>query len=163
MSTGDHGRTAVYEAEKAAFLGTDLEVDIGLASAVDLAKEIVSSTWWPGPPVTPRAARRDAGSSSSRSGTARADVVIRIAAGQATRATVAHELAHALAGVRRGHDEVYRRAYLDVIRVLTNLNPSDRRHDLHVDQLSDAFRAFDLEVGERRWPEPTGFGGPIAL
>jgi len=163
VSPADHGRTAVYEAEKAAFLGTALEVDIGVAVAVDLANEVVATAWWPGPSVTARAARSDAGSSSSRSGSGSTGVVIRIAAGQATPATVAHELAHALAGVRRGHDARYRRAYLDVVRVLTNLKHSERRHDLHVGQLSEAFRAFGLEVGQRQWPEPIGFGAPIAL
>ncbi len=163
MSSGDEGRTAVYEAEKAAFEGTDLEADIGVEHALALADRVVASAWWPGPTVRVRVARSDARSSSSRSGSAIDGVVVRVAAGQATPATVAHELAHALAGVQRGHDAVFRRAYLDVVRVLTNLDPVDRRHGLHVDQLSDAFGAFGLEVADRQWPEPIGFGGPIAL
>ncbi len=81
-----------------------------------------------------------------------------------TVATAAHELAHALAGTGHGHDAVYRRAYLDVVRVITNLDSTDRRRDLHVDQLRVAFGAAGLAVGERSWAAPTdGTGSAIAL
>jgi hypothetical protein len=79
--------------------------------------------------------------------------------------TLAHELAHALVGVQRGHDEVFRRAYLDVVLVMTNLDSTDRRRALHGDQLAAALAAFDLAVGNRFWPEPPpeAGGGAFAL
>lgn len=167
----DRDRAAVYAAEQAAFDGTDLESVVGVQAAAGLIAAVAATSWWPGPPVDGRPARVDARSSSARtSGPAhpatvlRDDaVVIRLAAPQATPATVAHELAHALAGVGRGHDEVFRRAYLDVVRVLTNLDSTDRRAGLHVDQLREAFGRLGLSVGERRWREPAGYGRAIAL
>ncbi|MBT7430245.1 MAG: hypothetical protein HN783_10580 [Ilumatobacter sp.] len=81
-----------------------------------------------------------------------------------TLATAAHELAHALAGAGRGHDAVYRRAYLDVVRVITNLDTTDRRHDIHVSQLADAFARAGLRVGERAWQAPPdAIGSAFAL
>lgn len=157
----DVGRAAVYAAEIAAFDGTDLEDVREVADVVAAAHEVVDSGWWPGPRVEVRAARRDARSSSARCGIG--DVTtIRIAAPQATLATVAHELAHALAGVAHGHDAVFRRAHLDVVAALTDTGP-DRRSDLHVRQLADAYRAAALDVAPRGWPAPPATGGPIAL
>jgi len=45
-------------------------------------------------------------------------------------------------------------AYLDVVAVITNLDPSDRRHQLHVGQLREALDAVGLVVGARAWPAP---------
>ena len=90
-------------------------------------------------------------------------MLIRFAASQATVATAAHELAHALAGVAHGHDEVYRRAYLDVVEVITNLDPTDRRGEIHVRQLAEAFAAAGLRLGPRSWPAPPDSAGAIAL
>ena len=42
-------------------------------------------------------------------------------------------------------DEIFRRAYLDVVLVATNLTSQSRRHDLHRDQLADAFAALALK------------------
>lgn len=174
----DGDRSAVYAAELAAFDGTDLETVLpfaGIAAAVDW---VTTGEWWPGPLVRALPARRDAVSSSTRcriespsesSGRAgaiehSAQVEIRLAAGQCTIATAAHELAHALAGVGAGHGPTFRQAYLDIVAVITNRSSLDRRHDLHVAQLADAFAAIGLSVGERHWPAPpAGAIGAIAL
>ncbi len=161
----DAGRTAVYAAELVAFDGTDLEEPHGHRQARRLALAVTGGGWWPGPEVQVRPTRADAGSSSCRStGTAGSPIEIRLATPQTTVATVAHELAHALAGPQHGHDPVFRRAYLDLITVITNSDTVARRRSLHVDQLSDAFHAAGLAVGDREWPAPPGVvGGPIAL
>jgi hypothetical protein len=152
----DVDRSAVYAAELAAFDGTDLEEVVDLAPIVDRMRSVTAGGWWPGPPVEVRAARADASSSSARCATSAVDgrVTIRIAGQQTTVATAAHELAHALAGVGAGHGAVFRAAYLDVIAVITNADSTDRRLDLHLDQLATAFAAAGLPVADRRWPGP---------
>ncbi|MGI9646328.1 MAG: hypothetical protein ACR2O6_13560 [Ilumatobacteraceae bacterium] len=160
MSGRDDERAAVYAAEEAAFAGTDLEVVTTLAALVDGVAVVAAGRWWAGPPITVRAARRDARASTTRCSNDGA--TIRIAADQSTWATLAHELAHALAGSERGHDAVFRAAYLDTVATVTNIDPTDRRHGLHVGQLAAAFAAAGLDVAERRWPPPTG-GDAIAL
>lgn len=164
-SAPDDGRTALYAAELAAFDGTDLEEPRGHQQARRLALTVTGGDWWPGPDVRVRPTREGAGSSSCRSiGASGAPTEIRLAAPQTTVATVAHELAHALAGPHHGHDPVFRRAYLDLITVITNSDTAARRRSLHVGQLSDAFSAAGLAVGDREWPAPPDVvGGPIAL
>lgn len=162
----DDERSAAYAAELAAFDGTDLEEVRPFESISSLAAEVVDSGWWPARHVEVRRARSDARSSSTRCSSDHADALttIRLAAPQMTVATIAHELAHALAGVQCGHDAVYRRAFLDVIAVITNLDTVDRRRDLHVDQLGAAFAAAGLRVDDRTWPAPPpNATGPIAL
>lgn len=162
----DVDREAVYAAERAAFDGTDLESVVPLAGLRSTAEVLTSGPWWPGPPVDLRPARSDAASSSAAApGSAAGDiVVIRISAPQRTVATLSHELAHALAGPRAGHGPRYRRAALDLIGVITNLDTTARRGSVHVDQLADAFEQAGLSVGERSWPAPPpGVSGPIAL
>ena len=168
MSPGVDGeRTALYAAELAAFDGTDLEVSIGHDFIARRIQDVVTGEWWTGPPVEVRAARVDARASSTRCALDAEDgstAIIRLAAEQTTTATAAHELAHALAGVAVGHGPVFRRAYLDVVAVITNLDSTDRRRDLHVGQLAAAFDARDLSVGDRHWaPPPVEDVGPIAL
>jgi hypothetical protein len=163
----DADRSGVYSAEVAAFDGTDLETIVDFDALRTRVIEVTAGEWWPGPPVDVRRARVDAHSSSARcseSATQHDTVLVRLAAGQVTLATAAHELAHALAGPTRGHGAEFRRAYLDVTAVITNTNPSDRRRTLHVDQLAAAFDAFGLAVGERWWPPPPeAASGAIAL
>ncbi len=159
----DRGREAVYLAEDMAFGGTDLDELVGLAGLVELATQLtVHDGWWPGPAVQVRAGRSDARSSSASVGGAGPEVVVRISAVQANRATLAHELAHALAGPAQGHDGVFRRALLDVVGALTNLDPADRRRSVHVDALADAYAHLGLPVADRRWPPPPPWGA-IAL
>ncbi len=158
----DHERAAVYAAEAVAFDGTDLEDLVGIERVSDVVRALALGAWWPGPPIEVRPARSDAGSSSARCRAA--GTTIRIAAPQATIATGLHELAHALAGADSGHGERFRAALLDVVAVATNLDSTDRRRRLHVDQLAAAFRTAHLAVGSRSWPAPPDeAGGAIAL
>ena len=162
----DEGRTAVYSAELAAFDGTDLEVVVPFDVVAEAVRSVTAGTWWPGPPVTCVAARRDARSSSARRCDPESDAtVLRFASPQMTIATAAHELAHALAGPEHGHDPVYRAALVDVIAVITNRTSLDRRGALHTQQLHDAFAATGLAVGRRTWTAPpeAATGGAIAL
>ncbi len=154
MSDADHA--ALYAAELAAFDGTDLEEVQPFDTIRARLVQVIDGSWWPAGYVDVRLARADAGSSSTRCsvGEAGPRATISLAGAQMTMATAAHELAHVLAGPGRGHDAVYRRAYLDTVRVLTNIDPTDRRMGLHVDQLRSAFAAAGLAVGVRSWPEP---------
>lgn len=154
MMSADSARTALYSAELAAFDGTDLEEVVGVDRVAAVVGEIVEGSWWPGPSVAVRAARSDARSSSARCNADDLRTTIAIATDQATLATAAHELAHALAGPGARHDATFRAAYLDVVAVMTNRSTVDRRGDLHVRQLGDALAAAGLEVGSRRWPAP---------
>lgn len=163
MSDPDHN--ALYAAELAAFDGTDLEDVRPFVQVRSLIGAVVADSWWPGGGVDVRAARSDAHSSSTRCASSGGGPgTIRLAASQMTIATAAHELAHVLAGAADGHGALYRRAYLDVVRVMTNIDSTDRRLDLHVDQLTASFRAARLPVAERRWPAPPpGTGSAFAL
>jgi hypothetical protein len=168
MNAGpDNERTALYSAELAAFDGTDLEVVGGYELVAGRVDEVVTGEWWPGPSVDVRLARTDARASSTRCAgevEAGATAIIRLAPEQITVATAAHELAHALAGAAAGHGPLFRRAYLDVVAVVTNLDSTDRRLDLHVGQLQQAFLARDLGVDDRQWAAPPVESvGPIAL
>lgn len=160
----DRERAQVYAAELAAFDGTDLEEVIGVDRVLGAIEAVVSGEWWPGEAVSVKAARSDAWSSSTRCGADAGSVAaITIAGPQATIATGAHELAHVLAGVAHGHDAQYRRAHLDVVQAMTNLDRVNGRGVVHVEQLRAAYAAVGLEVGIRRWPEPPTAGGAIAL
>jgi hypothetical protein len=164
MSDPEH--TAVYAAELAAFDGTDLEELQPFEIIGGLLRGVVNDSWWPAGPVDVRRARSDASSSTTRCAVddQGASATIRLSATQMTVATAAHELAHALAGIGHGHDAVYRRAYLDVVRVITNLDTTDRRRDIHTVQLADAFAGAGLRVGERAWPAPPeAIGSAFAL
>ena len=162
--TADRDRAQVYAAELAGFDGTDLERVVGVAEVERIIVAVVTGEWWPGGDVQVRAARSDARSSATRCSLGEgAAASISIAAPQATVATAAHELAHALIGAQHGHGSRYRRAYLDVVGVMTNLDRVDGRGLLHVDQLAAAFAAAGLDVAERTWPAPPRPGGAIAL
>jgi hypothetical protein len=159
----DCGRAELYAAEVAAFDGTDLESVVPFEAVAAVIDVVAGGAWWPAGPVSVVAARRDARSSSARR-IEGSTTVIRLSAGQSTIATAAHELAHALAGPDAGHSPVFLAAYLDVVAVITNMDPLDRRHDLHVVQLRAAFEATGLVAGARQWPAPPESAGTaIAL
>ena len=159
----DCGRAELYAAEAAAFEGTDLESVMPFDDVAAAIAGVTGGAWWPGAAVRVVAARRDARSSSARR-VDDANTVIRLSEEQLTIATAAHELAHALAGPALGHSPVFLAAYLDVVEVITNLDSRDRRRDLHVRQLRDAFAAAGLVAGRRRWPSPPeSTGTAIAL
>lgn len=162
--TADRDRAQVYAAELAAFDGTDLEDVIGVETVAAAISVVVSGSWWPGRRVTVREMRSDARSSATRCAVDGVDAAdIGLAATQATVATGAHELAHALAGVEHGHDAMYRRAHLDVVLAMTNLDRATGRGILHVDQLIRAYAAAGLTVADRTWRPPPPAGGAIAL
>ncbi len=161
----DHDQTAVAASELAAFDGTDLEELVAFDELAAKIDAVVTSSWWPKGPVVVRRARSDAASSSASRTAAddRSPTVIRLAGPQLTVATAAHELAHVLADIGNGHNQQFRRAYLDVVRAITNLDTTDRRGDLHVKQLKGAFEAADLAVAESSSVIPDDVGGAFAL
>jgi hypothetical protein len=143
----DRGREAVYAAEEAAFGGTDLEDRRPLAELQARAATLVDGDWWAragGRPVDVVAARLDARSSSARGRGGGA--VVRLAEAQLDTATVAHELAHVLAGIDQGHDERFRAAHVDVVAVLAGSRAAAA--------LAASYRTFGLTVGPRPWPPP---------
>jgi hypothetical protein len=154
IPTADRGRTEVYAAELAAYEGTDLETIVPLADLVAAAHRLTSAPWWPpGRDVAVRPARRDARSSTTRW---RSSIVIHVAAEQATRATLVHELAHALAGASAGHGPVFRRAHVDLASAAFG---GDRGA-----WLAAAYRVAGLTLGARTWDPPAeGSRSVIAL
>lgn len=148
----DAGREALYAAELAAFDGTSYEAVVPLAELVELAQRVTRAAWWPAGEVPVVAARSDASSSTTRQrGGARP--VVRIAAGQATPATVLHELAHVLAGLAAGHGPRFRRAYLDLVGFCWGDTPAA--------WLRAEFEAARLAVGSRDWAPPPVARGPV--
>jgi hypothetical protein len=150
----DVGREAVYAAEESTFGGTDVDQPLALARLVARAAEVVDGTWWQScgaPVVDVGIARADAVSSSARP-SSRGDVVVRLACGQLTTTTLAHELAHALAGVAHGHDERFRAAHVDVVAVLTG--------GVLADVLRRTYLEHGVPPGARAWPPPHRLSGP---
>jgi hypothetical protein len=137
----------VYEAEEHAFGGTDLDRDVAFTEVAALAERVLAGAWWPStgaPPVEVRRARAGAiGSTARHDATA---ATVRIAAGQCTAATLAHELAHVLAGVGHGHDDRFRAAHVDLAAVLGGAVAGRR--------LRAAYRDFALGLSARAWPPP---------
>ena len=148
----DRGRAAVAAVEEAVFGGTDADVPVDRDVLHARIADLVDGPWWRacGPPVAIATPRRSTRSSTARS-TARhlqphrSTVEIRLADGQLTETTVAHELAHALAGVDRGHDERFRAAHVDVTALLCGAAART---------LATTYRSFGLAVGDRAWPVP---------
>ena len=151
----DVGRTAVYAAEEAAFGGTSLDDERTLAELVAVAAELTSGDWWTsadGPAVTVVPARAGARSSCARAtGHPDAPVVVTMATGQLTLATLAHELAHALAGVARGHDATFRAAHEDVVALLGGASAARA--------ITAAYAGLGVPPGARQWPAPVRMVG----
>ena len=146
MTGVDRGRAAVSAAEDMAFGGTGLDIALDRAGVDGVLVAITGGPWWSscGPAVTLSSPRGGTRSSSAR---ARRDhVEITFAEGQLTLATVAHELAHALAGIGHGHDAVFRAAFVDVVAVLAGAGAAD--------ELAGSFRAMRVDPGVRTWPAP---------
>lgn len=144
----------MYEAERAAFDGTTLDEPAPLANLVELARAVTSGTWWAaagGPAVLVAAARR--GTRASRATSPAAETVeVRLADGQTDLATLAHELAHALAGVRGGHGARFRAAHVDVVAVIGGAAQGAA--------LVAAYDGFGVPAGVRGWPAPWRITGP---
>ena len=143
MRSADRGRAEVYAAEVAAFEGTELEAVVPFGVLVELAGRVVAQEWWPRGDVFVRRARSDARDSTTRQASR---VAIHLAAPQMTPATLIHELAHVLAGVESGHDELFRVAHVDLA---TSVLGADCAGWLTV-----AYRDAGLAVGVRQWPQP---------
>jgi len=153
-SRRDSDRTAVGEAEAAAFGGTDAEATQPWAVLVDRATEVTAGAWWSdagGPPVTIGRSRVTARSSCARIRGDDAVVEVSLAVGQLDLATLAHELAHALAGVGHGHGVRFRAAEVDVVAMVVGAEGAR--------SLTEAFDAFGLTLAERPWPAPWRVAG----
>ena len=138
----------MYAAEEAAFGGTDLDRPVPLDDLVAVAAGVVAGEWWAacgGPPVVVVAGRSDAASSSARTGSGR-EVLVRLAPSQRTTTTLAHELGHALAGVRHGHDGSFRAAHVDVVAMVAG--------GALAAILARSYADHDVPVGDRWWPPP---------
>jgi hypothetical protein len=151
----DVGRTAVYAAEEAAFGGTELDEERPLAELVAASVALTTGAWWQSvgaPRASVSAARADARSSAARTATGSGGAVaITLADGQRTLATLGHELAHAFAGVHRGHDATFRAAHVDVIAVLAG--------GASAAALATAYRRLGVPAGVRRWAPPVRMVG----
>jgi hypothetical protein len=148
----DRGREAVYAAEEAAFGGTSHADRRPLRDLQARTRALVEGDWWQradAPFVVVAAARRPARSSSARG--AGTQAVIRLAAEQHDEVTLAHELAHALAGIGHGHDDRFRAAHVDVVAALAGSAAAA--------MLADAYAEFELPIGARPWPQPHGVAG----
>jgi hypothetical protein len=144
----DRGREAVYAAEEAAFGGTDFDVPRPYAALVELAAGVVGGSWWRacgGPSVELGMARAGAASSSARTASRRG-VRLRLAAGQLSSATIAHELAHALAGDGSGHGDRFRAAHVDLVALLGGRQLAD--------DLRWCYGTHGVPPGARAWPPP---------
>lgn len=155
--TVDHGRSAVYAAEIAAFEGTSYESVAPFDQLLELGRLVTTASWWPHGDIEIVPARADASSSSARQRGASTPVV-RLARPQMTPATVVHELAHVLAGLADGHGAVFRRAHVDLSGYAFGDEPAT--------WLVDAYIGMGLNPGRRRWLAPPirrSAGGPVAL
>jgi len=153
----DVGREAVYAAEIAAFEGTSYESLTRFDELTPLARQIVDASWWPHGYVSVVPARADAASSSTRQRSGHGPV-IRLASPQMTPATLIHEFAHVLAGVMHGHDELFRRAHVDLAAAAFGEIPAG--------WLLEGYDQMSLHIGSRQWPAPaveSSAAGPVAL
>ena len=135
-------------AEETAFGGTDLDAPLDRRSAERRIAEV------DGRPVVaivrPDGRRVGAAGGDAlveRRATGAGRVGIRLSDEQLTVATVAHELAHALAGVDHGHDATFRAAYVDVVAVLAGAASGGGAR-------ARRSTAMGVAAGDRRWPPP---------
>lgn len=145
----DRGQVAVAAVEEATFGGTRADIPVDREELHRRLADVVDGPWWRrcGPPVTWSTPRRSTRSSTARTHpTVGRGVEIRLAEGQLTTATVAHELAHALAGLTAGHGERFRAAHVDVVALLCGARAGE--------SLAASYGAFGLAVGDRAWPAP---------
>ncbi|MFV0308677.1 MAG: hypothetical protein ACK5OX_13145 [Desertimonas sp.] len=148
----DLGRTALGEAEERAFGGTGAERPRSLVDLAERSAAVTTGEWWRqagGPIVTIGGARSSARSSGARAvsgGGAGRHVEVALAVGQHDLATLAHELAHALAGVDHGHDALFLAALVDLTSVLIG--------SAGAEALSEALAHFALRPTARGWPRP---------
>jgi len=145
----DDARSEVYAAELSATAGTSLEATCTLDELRAAATRIIRSPWWPVGDIAVVAARADAHSSCARYREGRIEV--RLAAGQMDMATLIHEMAHALAGLDAGHGALFRRAHIDIASAAIGAQAAT--------WVERAYRAADLDIADRCWPQPSAVGG----
>lgn len=145
----DDARSEVYAAELSATAGTSLEATRTLDELRAAATRITHSPWWPVGDIAVVAARADAHSSCARYREGRIEV--RLAAGQMDMATLIHEMAHALAGLDAGHGALFRRAHIDIASAAIGAQAAT--------WVERAYRAADLDIADRCWPQPSAVGG----
>lgn len=140
----DSDRSKVYEAEQHAFYGALSEERLSFNVVLAVAGRVLNTAWWQNhsgtPDVTVRRARADAASSSFRP----MDATIRVADGQMTLATIAHELAHAFRP-HTGHTAEFRAAYIQLIRLICGDEPAG--------YLREEFAARNLPVAAGSVPD----------
>ena len=119
----DSERQRVYDAEAGAFTGTLYEQSLGMFELRSFAEALSSRALWRrrgGGSIDVREARVDAGRSCARPGKCE----IRIAAGQDSVATLAHEAAHLIS--HDGHGPAWRRTQLGLLGVLAGAEAPQR-------------------------------------
>jgi hypothetical protein len=132
----DGERQKVYDAESFAFEGSIYEASIGMFELRAVAARLCALQIWRrggGGTIVVREARVDALRSSAHKSTSE----IRIAAGQDSVATLAHEGAHLISG--DGHGPEFRSRHVEVLRVLAGADASNK--------LREVYRGRGLGVG----------------
>lgn len=147
----DRDRRRVYGVENLIFDETLFTEPLGAAGVVDLAGLVNQDPWWVrnGVAFTVSPARRESQHSSAF--LAGEVARIRLSVHQEDAATLAHELAHLLAGrhdPNAGHGPLFRAAELDTVTLVCGTTAAAR--------LGRAFDDADLTVAARRWQDPTG-------
>lgn len=147
---------AVAAAESAAFEATEFDALITRAELQRAFDAATGSEWWvacfAGSPPALRLVTPPARTQTSTARRREGGFEIRVAAGQLNRSTLAHELAHVLAGIDAAHGPLFRRAFVDVATMVGDT--------LIGEWLGAAFAGFDLAVADRRWPAPWSASGP---
>lgn len=149
--TRDADRQRVYDAEDLVFDETLFTEPLGATGVVDLARLVNADRWWVdnGVPFTVSPARRESLHSSAF---VAGDVArIRLSIHQEDAATLAHELAHLLAGRHdggTGHGPLFRAAQLDTVTLVCGTKTAAR--------LGRAYADAALPWSLRCWQDPTG-------
>lgn len=148
-------QVAVAAAESAAFEATAFDAPIDRARLAAEFAGLIAGPWWHqcfagSPPVvslvTPPVRTQTSTARSVGGG-----FEIRVADGQLSLSTLAHELGHVLAGLSAQHDPLFRAAYADAAAAMAGTELGD--------WLREAFAGFGLPVAERRWPPPFAVSG----
>lgn len=140
---------AVAAAEDSAFSGTTIERLVDRAELTARLDAVREGTWWRSCFAAPPVIRLVVPPERTITSTVRSrhdGFELRIADSQRTLSTVAHELAHLLAGLEAAHDARFRAAYVDTATVIAGIAAGE--------WLAAAFDAAGLDVARRSWPAP---------
>ncbi|HET8930432.1 MAG TPA: hypothetical protein VFN21_07235 [Acidimicrobiales bacterium] len=150
--TRDAMRSAVYAVEHSVFAETLFSDPVGAAGMLDLAGLVADSGWWQRNGTTFEIAptRREAQHSSATAEPAGGGPAqIRISVHQEDAATLAHELAHLLAGSHGAtppHGPTFIAAELDVVSLVCGTIAARR--------MSRAFSEAGIAASARTWEPP---------